>query len=357
MRAATATAIVIVVLAAGCSGSPATRGSISPESPTTTTSTVVTPAPQTTIRTETSVTIIETPPRSTVSTDETLSADTLPPDNVESPQSTAPTTGEAEPAGPIRPTTPEATVDLLVTVERGLADEGLDPDSDAARRLGEQQQVLYGLLGRNDGWMDQARVLLDGDGLARTSAIVDAGSAAASSTGTPSTTVPAWTIRDPLPGSELLPVYRQAETETGVPWSILAAVHFVETRFGRIDGVSSAGAQGPMQFLPSTWAIHGQGGDIDDDADAIAAAARLLSDAGAPNDLEGALFSYNPSSSYVSSVLCYHEVLQAEPWLYTGFHGWRVFVSTTAGVIPVPVGYSATEPTPVDEFIATYGTD
>ena len=67
-----------------------------------------------------------------------------------------------------------------------------------------------------------------------------------------------------------------------MPWTYLAAIHLVETRMGRIRGASTAGARGPMQFLPSTWALYGAGGDINDPRDAILAAARLLRHHGAP---------------------------------------------------------------------------
>jgi hypothetical protein len=60
-----------------------------------------------------------------------------------------------------------------------------------------------------------------------------------------------------------------------VRWFYLAAINFVETDFGRVAGPSSAGAQGPMQFLPATWAIYGHG-DIHRASDAIVAAARFL---------------------------------------------------------------------------------
>ena len=58
-----------------------------------------------------------------------------------------------------------------------------------------------------------------------------------------------------------------AEARSGIPWVYLAAVHFIESRMGRIHGNSPAGAQGPMQFLANTWATFGNGGDIDDDHD------------------------------------------------------------------------------------------
>jgi hypothetical protein len=75
-------------------------------------------------------------------------------------------------------------------------------------------------------------------------------------------TLPAWRIDAPAPAEELLGDYREAESASGVGWNYLAAINLIETRFGSIDGVSAAGAQGPMQFLPSTFAAYGAGGDI-----------------------------------------------------------------------------------------------
>jgi len=73
------------------------------------------------------------------------------------------------------------------------------------------------------------------------------------------------------PGT-LLADYRAAQAATGVGWSYLAAINFVETDFGRVAGPSSAGAQGPMQFMAATWAIYGHG-NIHRPRNAILAAA------------------------------------------------------------------------------------
>jgi cell wall-associated NlpC family hydrolase len=97
--------------------------------------------------------------------------------------------------------------------------------------------------------------------------------------------------------------FKAAGTRYGIPWTVLAAIGEVESGFGANDGPSSAGALGPMQFEPSTWAIYGDGGNIMNPDDAIPAAARLLVANGAPGNLQQAIFAYNHSGSYVTDVL------------------------------------------------------
>ena len=150
---------------------------------------------------------------------------------------------------------------------------------------------------------------------------------------TPPTTLPLSAFRTgpAEPADRLLAHYREAERRFGVRWSILAAVNFVETAFGKVRSRSTAGAQGPMQFLPATWRAYGLGGDVHDPHDAILGAANYLRASGAPTDNRRALFAYNHSTLYVDGVLAYARVLHRHPRALYAFHAWQVFVRTTRG--------------------------
>jgi hypothetical protein len=155
----------------------------------------------------------------------------------------------------------------------------------------------------------------------------------------PQSKLPRWRVVEAPPPDELMRYYTRAQRRTGVPWRYLAAIHLVETRMGRIRGTSTAGARGPMQFLPSTWDVYGAGGDIDDPSDAILAAARLLKANGAPGDMRQALWHYNPSDYYVRAVSAYARTLQQARWTYRGYWHWRVLYRHERGTYVLPVGY------------------
>jgi hypothetical protein len=134
----------------------------------------------------------------------------------------------------------------------------------------------------------------------------------------------------PPPGV-LLDYYREAQRRFKVGWPVLAAVHFVESAFGRLRNESVAGAQGPMQFIPSTWEAYGLGGDVHDPHDAILGAANYLRASGAPGDYRRALYAYNPSSAYVAAVLSYTGVIRRDRRAFFAYHSWQVFVRTPSG--------------------------
>ena len=150
---------------------------------------------------------------------------------------------------------------------------------------------------------------------------------------TPPTTLPVSSFRTgpAEPAGRLLAHYREAQRRFGVPWNVLAAVNFVETGFGKVRSRSTAGAQGPMQFLPATWRAYGLGGDVHDPHDAILGAANYLRANGAPAHYRSALYHYNPSPVYVDAVLAYARVMARDRRAFYAFHVWQVFVRTPAG--------------------------
>ncbi|CAM3043372.1 lytic transglycosylase domain-containing protein [Filibacter tadaridae] len=144
---------------------------------------------------------------------------------------------------------------------------------------------------------------------------------------------------------EYIPVYKEAAERYGIPWTLLAAHHRVETRFSSMDPLlSPVGAEGHMQFMPCTfvgWGYPGCGGlgsgdipekdktnpevikkyggygidangdgiaDPYDIEDAIFSAANYLANSGAAEgDIEKAIFNYNHSEKYVQDVLFFFD--------------------------------------------------
>jgi Transglycosylase SLT domain/Peptidase family M23 len=109
----------------------------------------------------------------------------------------------------------------------------------------------------------------------------------------------------------LLPIYQACGTEYGIPWEVLASINKIETAFGTNLNVSSAGAVGWMQFLPSSWEAYGVDANGDgrkdpyNPVDAICAAAHYLKLSGGTEDLYNAILSYNHADWYVEEVLLY----------------------------------------------------
>lgn len=281
-----------------------------------------------------------------------------PAQRTEPPVTAAPTTAPqaaAAPADPLAlpaegpPVVPDdvaAIAELLTSAEQAIRDPARPPEDLAA--AGHWQQVAYRKLGQRPQWVEPVLAAMPPELHAVVRANVFAGErlAAMHSPAEPGEPVeprslPQWRIVSPPSADELKAYYQEAEAATGVHWTYLAAVNLVETRMGRIRGDSVAGAQGPMQFMPATWAEWGEG-DVQDHRDAIMAAGRYLRWGGMPSDVNGALFRYNRDVRYVDAVRTYAEQMQADPRSYYGYYHWQVYYFTRVEHVWLPVGYDAT---------------
>ena len=117
----------------------------------------------------------------------------------------------------------------------------------------------------------------------------------------------------------LLPIYQAAGIQYGIRWEILAAINEIETDYGRNLNVSSAGALGWMQFIPSSWRAYGTDANKDgkkdpyNPVDAIFAAARYLKAAGYEQDVRRSIFAYNHADWYVDSVMLRARLIAGVP--------------------------------------------
>jgi hypothetical protein len=255
----------------------------------------------------------------------------------------APPTLRPRPAAPVRSIRRQvaAAVDHAQTV--------IDDPSSSVRELGSaalvEQLAARRLAGETRAERRATLGLLASRARSSTSANL-AAAAALSTIATRPRNLPRWRIVEPPPPDTLRGYFERAQERSGVPWQYLAAIEFIETRFGRVDGISTAGAQGPMQFLPATWARYGNG-SVHNPRDAILGAARYLVANGAPGHMTNAVYAYNNSVGYVRAVKDYAESMHADPRAYYGYYYWQVIYDRASGAVILPLGYPQTRPVPL----------
>ncbi len=257
---------------------------------------------------------------------------------------------------PIVPRDLDRLATLITLLEEVLISEDT-PDKDYPI-LAHQQQVIYRVLSNNP---IQSNILLNklSPNIRKTAErhlLARKLFLNMSSGKQKSSDLPSWRIINPEPYKNLLSYYRKAEKNTGIDWEILAAINLVETGMGRISGISIANARGPMQFLPSTWALEGigNGGDINDPHDSIQAAARYLVERGGLADIKKGLWGYNNSDYYGDAVLQYAALMKDDPLAFKALYHWEIHYSTKFGDLWLPVGYSQSENIPASIYIKDF---
>ncbi len=270
-----------------------------------------------------------------------------------SPTSTVTLLDDAAPVGaqPRLSPDPVQLADDLVADEQTLRNPST-PEA-GLREAARRQQAAYRAIGYHPEWDSVTRPRIPAPLLEVYDLNVDA-RRQLTSMAEIRDTIPAWQIVAPAPADELLGYYREAEAASGVGWNYLAAINLIETRLGSVVGPSSAGAQGPMQFLPSTFAAYGEGSDIYSPRDSIMAAGRYLAANNFAANHDGAIYRYNNASQYVRAVNDYAAVLAADPAAFTGFYRWEVYLKTADGDLLLPIGYASDTPVPVQEYRATH---
>lgn len=253
---------------------------------------------------------------------------------------------------PQTPSTVDEAISQFISVQDGLRAEGSTQDDWAD--LGHTEQLIVRTLLRQPDWQEQFIASLPDDYSRIAELHLEARTELGllHSGGVVSERVPGWRIVDPEPLDVLVSHYQRGAEETGIEWEVLAGINLIETVMGRIDGVSSAGALGPMQFLPTTWPEVSQGGDVLDPADAIPGAARYLVQRGGLDDIRAGLWGYNNSDHYGNAVLAYAEMVRFDERSLRGFYNWEVYVGSAEGTLWLPVGFDEPEPRSAADYLA-----
>jgi hypothetical protein len=251
-----------------------------------------------------------------------------------------PEAAPAPPPGAPIPTDPADLAAEIASVEESVARQVREFVAEGARpasKLGEDlellmlyQQRIFRKLTKNERLEKAVLPRLQGKVKKFYAGTIAAQEELASITGT-SEKVPRFEFAKAESPGRLRRFFEEGERKFRIPWHMLAAVMFVESKFGKVLGPSVAGALGPMQFLPATWDAYGGGGNIMDPHDSVIGAARYLNASGAPERMRDALFAYNPTEPYVNAIQIYARQIARDETSFYAYYFWQVFVSTEKG--------------------------
>ncbi|MEW6476901.1 MAG: lytic murein transglycosylase [Actinomycetota bacterium] len=334
-----AAVLAALTLAAACGGDSDDKADTAAAVETTTTTTAAPETTTTSAPPESSTTTATRATPKTTAKPAAASPTTVSTGRTSGPVQTAPYATVFVAAAPTDPAELDRMADQLAADETALR----SPDTPAAEipALARRQQAAYRALSARPAALPHVLARLPEGLRPIAQANVDAGAELRAMT-KPKSDLPPWKIIPPPPAEELTGYYKEAEAHFGVPWAYLASVHLVETRMGRIRGTSTAGAQGPMQFLPATWKAYGMGGDINNPRDAIFGAANYLkANGGAAGRMDNAVFRYNNSNRYVRAVTLYAKQIEANPITYRAYHQWQVYYITPRGDLWLEEGYGS----------------
>jgi membrane-bound lytic murein transglycosylase B len=211
-----------------------------------------------------------------------------------------------------RTRTLQAAVDTLAVITKQAAARSVEAVKAAARAVSAANAARDGLAAaeKNNNELHQAAELAaqrkELEKLSKELEVSLASLAAGAAAGSSGIGVTA-----AAPADVIALYQRAAKTCPGLPWGVLAGIGQVETNHGQNKNISSAGAMGPMQFMPATFAVYGVDGDGDgikdilDQTDAVFSAAHYLcaNGGGDPERLYDAIYHYNHLDSYVREVL------------------------------------------------------
>lgn len=260
--------------------------------------------------------------------------------------------GVAANGAPLLAATPELLAAQLALAETALHDEAASPSR--LDLMAHLQQLVYRRLALHPEWEPAFFAALPAafHDVARRHLVarrhfVDPDVASVDD-------LPAWTVVAPTPAEQLLTAYAEAGAAYGVPWQVLAAMNLVESAMGRIQGPSTEGALGPMQFDVAGWAAYGLGGDVWAPRDAIFAAANFLAANGWATNRGEALYRLRGDWAYAAGVEAYAALMAADPAQFGALWRWQVYYANNVGDIWLPEGYTTDVRIPTADYLASH---